>query len=99
MPPAVETPATTPKPMPVAEPQVPDIGVVQPPSLPGTSTPLPLGLAAATATTEPAAGDKGITAWGAAAEAGVTVGRGSQKAAVSTAGFFSKLGKSVARSF
>jgi beta-lactamase regulating signal transducer with metallopeptidase domain len=37
--------------------------------------------------------------WGAAADAGVNVGRGSQKAAVATAGFFSKLGKSIARSF
>lgn len=39
------------------------------------------------------------TPWGAAADAGVGVGRGSQKAAVATAGFFSKLGKSIARSF
>ena len=37
--------------------------------------------------------------WSAAADAGVQVGRGSQKAAVATAGFFSKLGKSIARSF
>jgi hypothetical protein len=39
------------------------------------------------------------TPWGAAADAGVGIGRGSQKAAVATAGFFSKLGKSIARSF
>ena len=39
------------------------------------------------------------TPWAAAADAGVGVGRGSRKAAVATAGFFSKLGKSIARSF
>jgi hypothetical protein len=35
------------------------------------------------------------TIWGAAADAGVTVGKGSQKAAVATAGFFTRLGKSI----
>jgi beta-lactamase regulating signal transducer with metallopeptidase domain len=40
-----------------------------------------------------------VTPWGAAATAGASVGRGSQKAAVATAGFFSKLGKSIAGSF
>ena len=45
------------------------------------------------------ADDASKTPWGAAADAGVQVGRGSQKAAVATAGFFSKLGKSIARSF
>jgi beta-lactamase regulating signal transducer with metallopeptidase domain len=39
------------------------------------------------------------TPWGAAADAGVTVGRGSQKAAVATAGFFTRLGKSMAGAF
>jgi beta-lactamase regulating signal transducer with metallopeptidase domain len=35
------------------------------------------------------------TPWGAAADAGVTVGKGSQKAAVATAGFFTRLSKSI----
>ncbi len=35
------------------------------------------------------------TLWGAAADAGVTVGKGSQKAAVATAGFFTRLSKSI----
>jgi hypothetical protein len=39
------------------------------------------------------------TPWGAAAGAGVSVGRGSQKAAVATAGFFTKLSKSIADVF
>jgi hypothetical protein len=39
------------------------------------------------------------TPWGAAADAGVAIGRGSQKAAVSTAGFFSRFGKKIASSF
>jgi beta-lactamase regulating signal transducer with metallopeptidase domain len=39
------------------------------------------------------------TPWGAAATAGVNVGRGSQKAAVATAGFFNRLGKSIAGAF
>jgi hypothetical protein len=37
--------------------------------------------------------------WRAAADAGVAVGTGSRKAAVATAGFFSRFGKSIARSF
>jgi bla regulator protein blaR1 len=39
------------------------------------------------------------TPWGAAADAGVAVGRGSQKAAVATAGYFSRFGKKIAASF
>jgi hypothetical protein len=39
------------------------------------------------------------TPWGAAAGTGVAVGRASQKAAVATAGFFSRLGKKIAGSF
>jgi len=39
------------------------------------------------------------TLWGAAAGAGVTVGQGSQKAAVATAGFFTRLSKSIAGVF
>ena len=39
------------------------------------------------------------TPWGAAADAGVNIGKGSRQAGVATAGFFSRLGKSIARSF
>lgn len=39
------------------------------------------------------------TPWGAAKDAGVAIGRGSQKAAVSTAGFFTRFGKKIAGSF
>jgi hypothetical protein len=42
---------------------------------------------------------KPATPWGAAASAGVNVGKGSQKAAVATAGFFTKLGKSISGAF
>ena len=70
--------------------------------LPGSVTSVPTLLPASvvdgsrpsapSATNEP-------TPWGAAADAGVGIGRGSQKAAVATAGFFTKLSKSIARSF
>jgi bla regulator protein blaR1 len=40
-----------------------------------------------------------VTPWGAAADAGVAVGRGSQRAAVATAGFFARLGNKIAKSF
>ena len=43
--------------------------------------------------------DLGPTLWGAAADVGVTVGKGSQKAAVATAGFFTKLSKSISGVF
>jgi beta-lactamase regulating signal transducer with metallopeptidase domain len=39
------------------------------------------------------------TLWSAAATGGVAIGRGSQKAAVSTAGFFARVGKTVAGAF
>jgi beta-lactamase regulating signal transducer with metallopeptidase domain len=42
---------------------------------------------------------KPSTPWAAAADAGVNVGKGSRQAGVATAGFFSRLGKSIARSF
>lgn len=42
---------------------------------------------------------KAGTPWGAATDAGVAIGRGSQKAAVSTAGFFTRFGKKIAGSF
>lgn len=48
----------------------------------------------------PAAPGQGTTTpWGAAADAGVSIGKGSRQAGVATAGFFSRLGKSIARSF
>jgi beta-lactamase regulating signal transducer with metallopeptidase domain len=39
------------------------------------------------------------TLWGAAAEGGTAIGRGSQKAAVATAGFFTRISKKIAGSF
>jgi beta-lactamase regulating signal transducer with metallopeptidase domain len=42
---------------------------------------------------------KPTSPWGAAADAGVAVGRGSQKAALATAGFFSRVAKTIAGSF
>ena len=39
------------------------------------------------------------TPWDVVADAGVNVGKGSQKAAVATAGFFSRFGKSIAKVF
>jgi hypothetical protein len=77
-------------------PRSPDVRAAH--ELPGTSTalpkpPAPMGQQAAPVDTPVR------SPWNAAADAGVTVGRGSQKAAVATAGFFSKLGKSIARSF
>jgi hypothetical protein len=67
--------------------------------LPGTASPLPehLSVRGGTSSETPAAEAK--SPWGAAADAGVNVGRGSQKAAVATAGFFTRLSKSIARSF
>ncbi len=46
-----------------------------------------------------APGEDATTPWGAAADAGVSVGKGSRQAGVATAGFFSRLGKSIARRF
>lgn len=48
----------------------------------------------------PAAPGQGAsTPWGAAADAGVSIGKGSRQAGVATASFFSRLGKSIARRF
>jgi bla regulator protein blaR1 len=73
--------------------------VLAPADLPGTVT--APGPAAETVARPAQSADDSApkTPWGVAADAGVNVGRGSQKAAVATAGFFSKLGKSIARSF
>jgi hypothetical protein len=39
------------------------------------------------------------TPWDAATDAGMAVGRGSQRAAVATAGFFSRVGRKLAGTF
>ena len=76
-----------------------------PGALPGTSAPVggiataPPPSDAGTAPAASSAASRTPTPWGAAADASVDVGRGSQKAAVATAGFFSRLGKSIAGSF
>jgi hypothetical protein len=75
-----------------ATPQLPALGITASPILlPGNV--VTLGAPASTSARAPA------TPWGAAANAGVSVGRASHKAAVSTAGFFSRLGKKIAGSF
>jgi beta-lactamase regulating signal transducer with metallopeptidase domain len=43
--------------------------------------------------------DRPQTPWGAAADGGVAIGEGSRKAAVATAGFFTRFGKSIGGSF
>ena len=56
----------------------------------------PTGVAKAPA---PPQNDAVVPPWTAAADAGVAIGRGTQKAGVATAGFFSRMGKKIARSF
>ncbi|HET7220272.1 MAG TPA: M56 family metallopeptidase [Vicinamibacterales bacterium] len=73
-------------------PPVSHVAVTDAVTVPGVSVPVPVPPTQSETSRTP-------TPWGAAADAGVGVGRGSQKAAVATAGFFSKLGKSIARSF
>lgn len=97
--PVPERPAAPSLPAPIA-----DAGAVR--ELPGATSAVgtvPAAPAATTTATPPpsseAAGQKTVTPWEAAADAGVNVGRGSQKAATATAGFFSRLGKSIAGSF
>jgi hypothetical protein len=51
------------------------------------------------ATTQPPAPERTAAPWTAAADAGVAVGRVSQRAGIATAGFFSRFGTRVARSF
>jgi hypothetical protein len=55
----------------------------QPPSTPRTAAPP----------------DDAQTPWGAAADAGTTIGRGSRNAGIATGSFFSRLGKKIAGSF
>jgi beta-lactamase regulating signal transducer with metallopeptidase domain len=71
-------------------------------ALPGIRTPISESVALPApkdGDRDPSATAKLATPWGAAADAGAGVGRGSQKAAVATAGFFSKLSKSIAGVF
>ena len=70
--------------------------------LPGSSTAVAAGIVPSAAATVAASGSQpegNPTLWDAAADAGVTVGKGSQKAAVATAGFFAKLSRSFTRVF
>jgi hypothetical protein len=74
------------------------------PSLPAgalnTSSVVPGGHTVALgAPPSPSVTTKTGTPWNAAADAGVSIGRGSKTAAVSTAGFFTRLSKKVAGSF
>jgi len=59
----------------------------------------PIGEEQPTPMTPAATGQGSSTPWGAAADAGVSIGKGSRQAGVATAGFFSRLGKSIARRF
>jgi beta-lactamase regulating signal transducer with metallopeptidase domain len=98
------TPAHARELQPVHPPSVEVHGTVF--EMPGSFTPTSASLAAETmekvetidgqTLLEPA---RPATPWGAAADTGVSLGRGSQKAAVATAGFFTRLSKSVAGSF
>jgi hypothetical protein len=69
--------------------------------LPGVSTAAPDPMTSPSPSAD--AGSKATatvsTPWGVAADAGVSVGKGSQKAAVATAGFFTRMGKSIAGAF
>ena len=105
VPPAPQLPATPsgPTPAPSRAPEIsseplPSIAsVAGVPELPGTKLAVVSPLDAASGRSSQVADPS--TPWGAAADAGVTAGRGSQKAAVATAGFFTQFGKSIARSF
>jgi beta-lactamase regulating signal transducer with metallopeptidase domain len=66
---------------------LPVVPVVPPSALSGTA-----------ATPQPVT-PSSVTPWGAMADAGVSMGRGSQKAAVATGGFFKRIGKSIGGSF
>jgi hypothetical protein len=71
--------------------------------LPDVAVPLP-DLNGATVVPEPtlvtaSPEKKSATPWGVAAGTGVTIGKKSQEAGVATAGFFTRLGKSIGRRF
>jgi beta-lactamase regulating signal transducer with metallopeptidase domain len=65
------------------------------PGVPTPAAPLTENAAAASAAAAAAA----AAPWDAAVDAGVTVGKGSQRAAVATAGFFNRLGRRIGGSF
>jgi bla regulator protein blaR1 len=69
---------------PIAEPATPRAG---------------LEPASSTAREPRQAGEGAVTPWAAANDAGVALGRSSQNAGVATAGFFTRFGKRIARSF
>jgi hypothetical protein len=71
---------------------------VTPNALPGLAAPMP-ELHSTPPDSQSNTETKPATPWGTAADAGVSVGRGSKKAAVATAGFFSRMGKSIAGAF
>ena len=67
-----------------------------PPTSPASDAHGPTGVATAPA---PPQNDAVVPPWTAAADAGVAIGRGTEKAGVATAGFFNRMGKKIARSF
>ena len=73
-------------------------GQVRAEELPGTPVSSEI-VPAPTDAVVPAGSSKNATPWGAAAQAGVTVGSRSQQAAVATAGFFTRVSKSIAGVF
>jgi beta-lactamase regulating signal transducer with metallopeptidase domain len=96
----VETPASREPSTPVAAMESLDVTSRPIASIDTSMASLREGLTpAAIAAAPPAAAAAEPTPWGAAADAGVAIGRGSQKAAVATAGFFSRFGKKLASSF
>ena len=93
---AADEPKQAPSAPPDPVPSAPAVAVhgLPPGAMPGVSAVVADGVKVKDPSSPPPS-----TPWGAAADAGVNIGRGSQKAAVATAGFFSKLGNSIARSF
>jgi beta-lactamase regulating signal transducer with metallopeptidase domain len=92
---SLESPLHEPQPPPLPSRASAGVSAIDLPS----GLPRPGGLAASsvdasTSTTAPPA-----SPWEAAADAGVAVGRGTQDAAVATAGFFNRLGRKIADSF
>jgi beta-lactamase regulating signal transducer with metallopeptidase domain len=82
----------------VSRDEVPTPGLTVDTPIEAALTTLP-GRAIAPASSFPPVPPTVPTPWRAAASSGVAVGRGSQKAAVATAGFFNTLGRKIADSF
>jgi beta-lactamase regulating signal transducer with metallopeptidase domain len=94
----VQPPAREPAATPMAQPATEFPTLIQPVTeLPGSQ--LAVVPPAAGADGQTKASDDAPRPWGAAADAGVNIGKGSQKAAVATAGFFTRVSKSIVRSF